>query len=436
MAATGDNERVPEDSTRRAFLSGAGATALAGLVAACSSDDDAAAEGSGETPAPTPEPANPAQAATPAAEPVAFRSIHQNGVLLAPTSAGIVAAFDVVVGDRAALTTLMQELSGEIERLMNGEPPLDSEGFRPPADAGLIDADSTTAGLAITVGVGSSLFDDRFGLTDRTPRELIPMPVFFNDRLVRPELSHGDIVFTVTGPSHQATTHALHQIVRLTDRRLRLRWVQEGYNDLLPPAPDRVAPTRNLMGFRDGTSNLDTADDAAMRDHVWIGDDDGEPDWAVGGTYQAVRIIRMLIEFWATAALVRQEQIFGRHRDTGAPLGQALESDEPIFAADRTDEGVPRRSHIRLANPRIPETGRILRRGFSYRNGVDVTSATLDQGLLFVAYQRSLRTGFLAAQARLDGEPLEDYVKPVGGGLFLVLPGPGTDGWLGERLLT
>jgi deferrochelatase/peroxidase EfeB len=39
-------------------------------------------------------------------------------------------------------------------------------------------------------------------------------------------------------------------------------------------------------------------------------------------------------------------------------------------------------------------------------------------------------------QARLKGEPLEEYTLPVGGGFFFVLPGlRSDDAWLGEQLL-
>ena len=60
----------------------------------------------------------------------------------------------------------------------------------------------------------------------------------------------------------------------------------------------------------------------------------------------------------------------------------------------------------------------------------------IDQGLLFITFQADLEKGFIAVQNRLNGEPLEEYIKPVGGGYFFVLPGvraPG--GYLGQGLV-
>lgn len=416
---------------RRALVLGAGSAVLGGLVAGCSTE----AESSSVEPAeqnPTGEAVGDETDRVPSAVP--FRRARQAGILEPVRSAGIVASFSATVPDAAALASVMQDLSSEVERLMEGGQPESLDPIRPPTDSGVLGDGFAGHGTAITVCVGASLFDERFGLGSLRPSELIEMPRFFNDRLVEPARSHGDIAVVITAESQQAAVHALHQVVRVTERRLQLAWVQEGFNQLLDPEPGQVAPSRNLMGFRDGTSNLDTADADEMDRFVWVQPADAEPDWAADGTYVAVRVIRMLIEFWATAALVRQEQIFGRHRDTGAPLGQTAEADEPTFASDQTDRNVPVSSHMRRANPRSGDSGRILRRGFSYLNGAD-GSGRLDQGLLFLSIQRSMRRGFLEVQSRLDGEPLEDYIRPVGGGFFFALPGPGDQGWLGQQLL-
>ena len=79
------------------------------------------------------------------------------------------------------------------------------------------------------------------------------------------------------------------------------------------------APVRNLMGFRDGTANLDASNERQMKRYVWVGADDDEPEWAVGGSYMAVRVIRMFVESWDRTPLAEQEAIIGRHKKSGAP---------------------------------------------------------------------------------------------------------------------
>ena len=119
----------------------------------------------------------------------------------------------------------------------------------------------------------------------------------------------------------------------------------------------------------------------------------------------------------------------GRHKATGAPLGMRHEHDRFDYRDDPEGKVTPLDAHIRLANPRTPGVRQILRRGFT-------KSGQLDQGLLFICYQSDLDEGFIAIQRRLDGEPLEEYIKPVGGGFFYALPGvPDASGYLGQGLV-
>jgi deferrochelatase/peroxidase EfeB len=254
-----------------------------------------------------------------------------------------------------------------------------------------------------------------------------------------PKLSHGDLSIIIEAGHNDTVVFALRQLMRRTRSDLVLRWMVDGYaRGIGAGRVSSAATPRNLLGFKDGTANLNVDDNALMDRHVWVGPQDGEPGWAVGGSYQAIRIIRMFVEFWDRTQLVEQEALIGRSKVTGAPLGLSGEFTDPDYPQDPDGKRIPLTAHIRLANPRTPKTDEnlILRRGFNYSRGFD-GAGRLDQGLAFIAYQRSLEKGFLTVQNRLKGEPLEEYILPVGGGFFFTLPGvTGPDRFPGDQLVS
>jgi deferrochelatase/peroxidase EfeB len=256
-----------------------------------------------------------------------------------------------------------------------------------------------------------------------------------NDRL-DPADSHGDLLISLESHHPDSIQFALRQLMRRTRGDLVLKWIVEGYGRGAGSANAGATP-RNLLGFKDGTANLIMTDEELMRRNVWVGAGDGEPEWAVGGSYQVVRLIRMFVEFWDRTQLAEQEALIGRDKISGAPLGMSAEFDEPDYTSDADGVRIPLVAHIRRANPRTPETeqNRILRRGFSYTRGFD-GAGRLNQGLLFISYQRSLEKGFIAIQNRISGEDLEEYVQTQGGGFFFALPGvTEPDRFLGDALL-
>lgn len=425
---------------RRVFLRGALSAGAAGAVAGVAGGYAYRAT----RPAPASEVAlqNAGNGLLPA---VPFYGKYQAGILPASQRQTAVISFNATAEGRGELIDLFRTITARAAFLTAGgtPPPVGIGG--PPSDSGVLGPTVVPDGLTVTLGVGSTLFDDRYGLAGRLPARLTPMLPFPNDDL-DPAQVGGDLVVQLSAGNADAVLHALRDITRHTRGGMQVLWRIDGFTS--PARPAGTVP-RNMMGFMDGISNPDTTDQAEMDGLVWIQPNTaGEPAWTAAGSYFVVRLIRMFVEFWDRVDITEQENMIGRRRATGYPLDANSIFATPDYALDPTGEAIPLNAHIRLANPRTPQTAssRILRRAYNYDRGIDQVG-DLDMGLIFTCFQQDLKRQFEAVQARLDGlspldgaggsEPLVDYISPFGGGYFLALPGvvDGTD-YLGRALLT
>ena len=204
-------------------------------------------------------------------------------------------------------------------------------------------------GLTVTLGVGSTLFDDRYGLAAQRPAHLTAMTAFPNDDLDPAQVGGDLITAAARGVSLDTVVHALRDIARHTRGGMQVSWRIDGFAS--PARPSGTVP-RNLMGFMDGVANPAVTSAKTMNSLVWIEPGAGEPAWTANGSYLVVRLIRMLVEFWDRVDINEQETMIGRRRDTGYPLDSTALHATPNYPADPTGDVIPLTAHIRLANPR------------------------------------------------------------------------------------
>ncbi|MGA4842355.1 iron uptake transporter deferrochelatase/peroxidase subunit [Streptomyces sp. G45] len=373
-------------------------------------------------------------AAAPDGAAVPFHGAHQAGIATPVQDRLHFAAFDVKTGDRAEFVALLKEWTRAAERMTAGKPvgagAVGGLAEAPPDDTGEA-LGLKPSRLTLTVGFGPSLFErygEEFGLKGRRPKALVDLPKFPGDNLDKAR-GGGDLCVQACADDPQVAVHAIRNMERIGFGRVSVRWSQLGFGKTSSTTPEAQTP-RNLMGFKDGTRNVSGTDRAALARHVWVGAKDG-PDWMVGGSYLVARRIRMHIETWDRASLQEQEDVFGRDKAEGAPVGRAKEHDQPFLKAMKPD------AHVRLAHPDSNGGATILRRGYSFTDGTDGLGR-LDAGLFFLAYQRDVREGFIPVQRSLAAkDALNEYIQHVGSAVFAIPPGVrDKDDWWGRALFT
>ncbi|MEU6475520.1 iron uptake transporter deferrochelatase/peroxidase subunit [Streptomyces sp. NPDC047017] len=364
---------------------------------------------------------------------VAFHGAHQAGIATPVQDRLHFAAFDVKTDDRAEFVQLLKDWTAAARRMTAGQPV--GEG----AYGGLAEAPPDDTGealglkpsrLTLTLGFGPTLFD-RFGLKDRRPAALVDLPPFPGDNLDRSRTG-GDLCVQACADDPQVAVHAIRNLARIGFGTVAVRWSQLGFGKTSSTTPGAQTP-RNLMGFKDGTRNIAGTEPDRLAKYVWAGAGDGgaKDAWMAGGSYLVARRIRMNIETWDRTSLQEQEDVFGRDKGEGAPVGKAKERDEPFLPAMKPD------AHVRLAHPDSNGGITILRRGYSFTDGTDGLGR-LDAGLFFLAYQRDVRKGFVPLQRSLSAhDALNEYIQHVGSAVFAVPPGVrDAHDWWGRTLLS
>ncbi|HXP96041.1 MAG TPA: iron uptake transporter deferrochelatase/peroxidase subunit [Telmatospirillum sp.] len=416
-------EKTPQAS-RRLFLAGA-----AGLMAAAGSGLAAAAApatviGEGGEDSHGREP---------------FWGRHQGGIATRQQTSSYFAAFDLTTDKRADVEALLRTWTEAAARMTAGQTaaPLGKDLTVAATDSG--DALSLPPSrLTITFGFGPGLFvkeeQDRFQLAAQRPDALADLPKFPGDQLVEAH-SGGDLSIQACADDPQVAFHAVRQLARMAYGAAQIRWAQTGF----AAGAAAKGTGRNLMGFKDGTMNPTDFDR-----FVWVGQEG--PAWMQGGSYLVARRIRIALEHWERMTVSFQEQVVGRHKYSGAPLGGSHETDP--LNLDATDKDgnpvIPENAHARLSAPDLNDGAQILRRAYSYNDGVNFTAERwppwrqgmeYDAGLFFMSYQRDPRTSFVVMFDKLSKmDAMNQFVTHVGGGLFACPGGPGKGEFVGQRL--
>ncbi|WP_350018468.1 iron uptake transporter deferrochelatase/peroxidase subunit [Streptococcus australis] len=347
-------------------------------------------------------------------EEISFYGKHQAGITTPMQKNIYFVVLDLRTTDKNELIQLFKDWTDYSQKLVNGElvKKDGSNALLPPSDTG------ETVGLnpyrlTLTFGVSAS-FLTKLGLEKKRPKLFRDLPAFPKEQL-REQYTGGDVVIQACADDEQVAFHAVRNLIRKGRNKVTMKWSQSGFAAI----GDRMETPRNLFGFKDGTANVTTEKD--FDKVVWA----DSQDWMKNGSYMAVRRIIMHLETWDRTNLQEQENTFGRYKESGAPFGKQNEFDEVDLSL------LPVDSHVRLAKEvDLP----ILRRSYSYSDGIDPKTGQFDAGLLFIAFQKD-PDSFVKIQTNLGADDkMNEYVTHIGSGLFACFGGVKEGGYIGQDL--
>ncbi|MFE9448686.1 iron uptake transporter deferrochelatase/peroxidase subunit [Streptomyces sp. NPDC006739] len=406
--------RSREGVSRRALLGTAGATGL--VLGAAGAAVGYAAAPAGATPL-----------TSVGSGRAMFHGKHQPGITEGLQARGHLVAFDLAAGaGRKEAAALLRRWSATAERLMAGE--------AAPHDDTDVARDAGPSSLTVTFGFGYGFFG-RTGLDKQRPASLDPLPDFSSDHLDKAR-SDGDLWVQIGADDALVAFHALRAIQRDAGGAARVRWQMNGFNRT-PGATAHPMTARNLMGQLDGTRNPKPTESDFDRRIFVPASGSNDPAWMANGSYAVVRRIRMLLDDWEKLSLAAQEQVIGRRKSDGAPLSGGTETTAMDLEKTNAqgDYVVPINAHARITRPDQNGGAALLRRPFSYHDGIDA-DGTPDAGLLFVCWQADPLRGFVPVQRKLDrGDALSQYIRHEASGLFAVPGGAAAGEYVGQRLL-
>jgi deferrochelatase/peroxidase EfeB len=359
----------------------------------------------------------------------------QAGILNRPPDHALFAALSFATTDtatvRAAVDRLRTLVHAELRSDLADTTPI-SDKSQPSAETGELGFDDgyDRYHLTITVGFAQSAYVALGVPADDQPQDLVAIPwQQLGDTSVL-KSDNGDLLLQICSDSIYINEHVLRRVEHELADALRVSWTQQGTQRHTSRA-GRVnrREGRALIGFLDGTSNLDpehSADDAklvfvdpaAVAEYPQIPQAGSsqygqpqpptfpsdlrppptrEPDWTKDGTYAVVRASVIDTAAWDERPLGEQEHTIGRWKVSGSALDHPDDPSQPPadpdFAADPSGSATPLTAHIRKANPRGPDdtSRRIFRRGYPL---VLPTTDGTKRGLVFTCFGRTITTQF------------------------------------------